>query len=75
MQKGVSFGRDAGNRTFGFAAVLLDEICSQQRNVFTAITKRWHRDGNDIQTIVEILPESAGLECIVKISICGRNDP
>ena len=51
------------------AAEFLDEVADEQRNVFFSFPQRWHPDGEDIQPIIQIRPESLLLYHGLKIAI------
>ena len=48
------FGRDVGDAPVHAAGVLLHEVAHQQRNIVAPFAQRRHRDGEDVEAVVEI---------------------
>ena len=55
-------------------AVLLEEMLAEHGNVFFAISEGRHVYGNDVQPVVEVVPESTGFNFPVKVPV-GRRQP
>src|SRR4051794_4918698 len=51
------------------------EMRSQYRYVFCALSQRRHRKRDDIQTVKEILAEIATLDFFLQVLVCRGNDP
>jgi hypothetical protein len=51
-----------------------EEHC-ELRNIGTTLTQRGHFKREDVQSIVEIGPETPGTNRLLKISVCGGDDP
>src|SRR5262249_15972785 len=57
-----------------FFRVTVDEIFSQQCNVFGAVTQWRHVDRNDIQSVKKILAKSALCHCCFQVAISCCKD-
>ena len=47
----------------------------EEPGVLAAMTERGHVDGKDVESIVEVLAETATLDLLFEISIGGGDDP
>ena len=54
---------------------LREQIIDQKRNILMSFPERGDPNGNNIQTIIEIIPELALLDHRLQILIRSRNDP
>ncbi|MNZ11188.1 hypothetical protein D3C78_280510 [compost metagenome] len=51
-----------------------DELVDQQRDVFHPLAQRRHLDGEDVEAVVEILAEAAGLDHLFEVLVGGGDD-
>ena len=49
----------------------LHELLGQKRNIFAPLTQRWHRNGNHVQSEVEILPKLFPGNALLEITVGG----
>ncbi len=57
------------------AAINLDKMCHQGRNVFAALPQRWQQDREHVQTIVEVAAKFAPLHHVRQISVGRSHEP
>ena len=67
--------RDRGEPLPEFLVVELEEVPGQEQDVFSPFPKRWQENGDDLEPVVEVLPEAALLHGQVQIPIRGGDDP
>lgn len=60
---------------FGEGAVLLGEVIGQQEYIAAPLSQGGQLNGKDVDAVVEMLPELAGLDGFLQIAIRGRDDP
>src|SRR6267142_3810264 len=65
---------DPPDRLGGSACVTGDEMVDQPRDVGGALPQGWQQDGQDIETVVEILPELPLLQHACEVLVGGRHD-
>ena len=61
------------SRTPHAAAVLLDEVVHEQRNVLAPLPQRRQRDGEHVEAVPEVFAEAARLHLLEEVAI-GRGD-
>src|SRR5947209_7487254 len=59
--------------TGGLIAVLLQKVFNEQRNVVHPVAKRGQPNGDDIESIVEILAKASICDFVSQIAIRGSN--
>ena len=57
------------------AAVNLDKVRHQRRNVFAAVAQRRQQNGKHVQTVVEIAAKLTPIRHLHQITICGSHQP
>src|SRR5204862_7272097 len=55
--------------------VALDEVIGQERNLDGALAKRRDDDEDDVETVVEVFPESALDQRLLEVLVGRRQDP
>jgi hypothetical protein len=56
-QAGTSLGRNGGRLPAQAPTELRQKVLGQQRDIFATLPQRRHSQGNDIQPVVQVLPE------------------
>src|SRR4030042_2660012 len=69
------FRRKTGDFFSSLAAEFLQEIRGQKGNIIFSLTKGGNENGNDIESVIKILPESALLHLFSQILIGRSNHP
>ena len=62
---------DAPYVAFIFAAVLVEEVVQECGNVFAPLAQRRELDRHDVETVVQIVAQAAGLDFFQEIAIRG----
>ena len=57
------------------AADFRQEMAHHLGNVIAPLAQRRHGDGNDIEPVIEILPERPFPDCRLQVAVRGRNHP
>ena len=66
--------RQAGNGTAEAARGSAQEVPGEQRDVLATLAKRRHRDRKDVETVVEVLAETARSHLLAKLAVgCGHD--
>ena len=56
-------------------AVLLEEMLGEQRDVLPPLAEGWQIDRDDVQTIVQILPEPVLFDHALQVDVGRHDDP
>src|SRR6478672_2780606 len=72
LERGVV---DAGDALVVLGVELLDEAGDEQRDVLDPLAERRHREGEDVEPVVEVLAEGPVLHGRDRVLVGGRHDP
>src|SRR6185295_6359099 len=68
------FRCEAVKRLFIAAGKLVEEMCSQDRDILAPFAKRRQSKRNDVQAVIEILAKCSSFDCFLKVPVSSRND-
>src|SRR5437899_10876939 len=72
-QAGAGLGRNANHAPLNFLAVAGGEEVREQRNVFPPFAQGRHFEGDNIQTVIQVLAKCSGAGRLFQIAV-GRGD-
>src|ERR1700761_2893111 len=56
----------------GLTRVAIDKVFDQERNVFPSLAQGRHRDGKDVEAVIQVLAEGARVDGDLQIAVgCG----